>query len=67
MALRTLNFSDPLMKALKAVNSIGGKTLTEEEMQDLVKNLFALPTYRYTPDGKRVMSLLTDEEIQKRV
>ena len=31
MALRTLNFSDPLMKALKAVNSIGGKTLTEEE------------------------------------
>lgn len=44
-----------------------GKTLTEEEMQDLVKNLFALPTYRYTPDGKRVMSLLTDEEIQKRV
>ena len=33
MALRTLNFSDPLMKALKAVNSIGGKTLTEEDLK----------------------------------
>ncbi|MGN1239794.1 MAG: DNA mismatch repair endonuclease MutL [Paludibacteraceae bacterium] len=44
-----------------------GKTLTEEEMRDLVKNLFALSSYRYTPDNKRVMSLLTDDEIQKRV
>ena len=44
-----------------------GKTLTEEEMRDMVKNLFALPSYRYTPDGKRILTLLTDEEIQKRV
>ncbi|MGN1247470.1 MAG: DNA mismatch repair endonuclease MutL [Paludibacteraceae bacterium] len=44
-----------------------GKTLTEEEMRDLVKNLFALSSYRYTPDNKRVMNLLTDDEIQKRV
>ncbi|MGM9824829.1 MAG: DNA mismatch repair endonuclease MutL [Paludibacteraceae bacterium] len=41
-----------------------GKTLTEEEMRDLVKNLFALPTYRYTPDGKRVVKILTDEELR---
>lgn len=44
-----------------------GKKLSEEEMRDLVRNLFELPTYRYTPDGKRVMTLLTEEEIQKRV
>ena len=41
-----------------------GKTLTEEEMRDLVENLFALPTYRYTPDGKRVVKILTDEELR---
>lgn len=33
MALLNLNFSDPLMKALKAVNSIAGKSLTEEDLK----------------------------------
>ncbi|MGN0234879.1 MAG: DNA mismatch repair endonuclease MutL [Paludibacteraceae bacterium] len=41
-----------------------GKTLTEEEMRDLVKNLFALPSYLYTPDGKRVIKILTDEDLR---
>lgn len=31
--LSKVNLNDPLMKALKAVNSIGGKSLTEEELQ----------------------------------
>lgn len=44
-----------------------GKTLSEEEMRSLLRDLFALPAYRYTADGKRVLSLLTNEEIQKRV
>ncbi len=33
MALLNINFSDPLMKAIKAVNSIGGKSLTEEDLK----------------------------------
>ncbi len=33
MALLNLNLSDPLMKALKAVNSIAGKSLTEEDLK----------------------------------
>lgn len=41
-----------------------GKTLTEDEMRDLVEKLFALPTYRYTPDGKRVVKVMTDEELK---
>ena len=44
-----------------------GKTLTEEEMRDLVEKLFALGSYLYTPDGKRVMIVLTDDELQKRI
>lgn len=43
-----------------------GKTLTEEEMRDLLTHLFALPMYRRTPDGKRVIVVITDEEINKR-
>ena len=41
-----------------------GKVLTEEEMRDIVNNLFALPSYRFTPDGKRVVKVLTDEELK---
>ena len=33
MALLNINLSDPLMKALKAVNSIAGKSLTEEDLR----------------------------------
>lgn len=33
MALLKLNLNDPLMKAIKAFNSIGGKSLTEEDLK----------------------------------
>ena len=43
-----------------------GKDLTADEMRDLIKRLVQLPQYRRTPDGKAVVSLLTNEEIHKR-
>lgn len=43
-----------------------GKTMSEQEMQGLLKQLFALPSYRITPDGKTVVELLTNEEIARR-
>ena len=43
-----------------------GKILTEPEMRDIVTRLIQLPSYRRTADGKTVVSLLTDEEINKR-
>ena len=43
-----------------------GKILTEAEMRDVVLKLVQLPAYRRTADGKVVVSLLTDEEINKR-
>ncbi len=33
MALLKINLNDPLMKAIKAFNSIGGKSLTEEDLK----------------------------------
>lgn len=44
-----------------------GKPMSEEEMRHLVRQLMALKHYRNTPDGKRVMSLMTLEELARRV
>lgn len=43
-----------------------GKNLTETEMRDIATRLFALPQYRRTPDGKIILSVLSDDEISKR-
>ena len=43
-----------------------GKQLTETEMRDMLMKLVALPSYRRTADGKVIVALLTDEEINKR-
>jgi len=43
-----------------------GKNLSEVEMRDLLARLVALPQYRRTADGKTIVSLMTDEEINKR-
>ena len=43
-----------------------GKSLTETEMRDLVMRLVQLPAYRRGADGKTIVSVLSDEEINKR-
>lgn len=43
-----------------------GKNLTETEMRDLLARLTQLPSYRRLPDGKTIVSLVTDDEINKR-
>ena len=43
-----------------------GKALTEEEMRDIVSKLVRLPQYRRMADGKTIVSVMTDDEINKR-
>ena len=43
-----------------------GKSLSEQEMRQIVGDLMQLPSHRITPDGKTIVSLLTNEEIEKR-
>lgn len=43
-----------------------GKVLSEEEMRDLLTRLFVLPSCKRTPDGKRVIAMVADDEINKR-
>jgi DNA mismatch repair protein MutL len=43
-----------------------GKILTIEEMESIVASLFSLENNNLTPDGKVIMSILTDDELSKR-
>lgn len=43
-----------------------GKNLSEAEMTDILDRLFALSSYRITPDGKTVVVWLSAEEIARR-
>lgn len=42
-----------------------GQVLTNGEMEGLVNDLFACKTVNYTPDGKRILCILKQEEIEK--
>ena len=43
-----------------------GKTLTKEEMEQLIDTLFACKLPNYSPSGKPVVSIMTTEELDKR-
>ncbi|MDR1369116.1 MAG: DNA mismatch repair endonuclease MutL [Dysgonamonadaceae bacterium] len=43
-----------------------GKQLSQEEAESLISGLFASELPNYTPDGKLIISTLTDDEIDKR-
>lgn len=49
----------------KAAAIVPGQVLSNEEMDNLVDGLFAVPTPNYTPDGKTVLVVLKEEEIEK--
>ena len=44
---------------------VPGQVLTNEEMNGLVDGLFAVATPNYTPDGKTVLSVLQEDELEK--
>ncbi|MCD8260282.1 MAG: DNA mismatch repair endonuclease MutL [Bacteroides sp.] len=50
----------------KATAIVYGQYLSHDEMVNLVDSLFACPTPNYTPDGKTILSVLKEEEIDKR-
>lgn len=42
-----------------------GKSMNNEEMSKLVDELFSCPTPNYTPDGRLILSILPQEDIDK--
>lgn len=51
----------------KAAAIRAGKILSIEEMETLVASLFAIETNGMTPDGLPVLTILTDDELAKRM
>lgn len=43
-----------------------GKPLSIDEITDIVNKLFACPTPSFTPDGKKIISVINDEDMDKR-
>jgi DNA mismatch repair protein MutL len=42
-----------------------GKPLQQEEMTELINNLFARPNHHFTPNNKPIVSIITNEELDK--
>ena len=49
----------------KAAAIVPGQVLTNEEMTSLVDGLFAVATPNYTPDGKTVLSVINEDDLEK--
>ncbi len=49
----------------KAAAIVAGQVLSNEEMNGLVDGLFAVVTPNYTPDGKTVLTVLKEDDIEK--
>ena len=49
----------------RAAAIVYGQVLSNDEMSNLVDNLFACSTPNYTPDGHTVLSTIKEEEIEK--
>lgn len=43
-----------------------GKTLSVEEMEHLIASLFSCRETRLTPDGKNILSIINDDELERR-
>ena len=43
-----------------------GKTLSADEMDNLIASLFSCSDSNLTPDGKTIITILTDDELEKR-
>ena len=50
----------------KATAIRAGRELSMEEMDHLIASLFSSSSSNYTPDGKIIISLFSDEELEKR-
>ncbi len=49
----------------RAAAIVYGQVLSNEEMSNLVDNLFACPSPNYTPDGRTVLVTIKEDEIEK--
>ena len=57
-----------IAKILSKASAISyGKSLSSEEMRDLIDRLFACSNHNFNPDGKPIISIISTEELEKRL
>jgi DNA mismatch repair protein MutL len=63
----TASIHESISLTLAEASSLkAGQRLTGDEMTDLIDRLFACANYNFTPDGKRIVTTFTQEELEKR-
>jgi DNA mismatch repair protein MutL len=63
----TASLHESISLTLAEVSSVkAGQRLSTEEMSDLIDRLFACANYNFTPDGKKIVTTFTQEELEKR-
>lgn len=61
----TYQIHESIAFSLAEVSSLKtGQNLTNEEMSDLIDQLFASSNHNYTPAGKKILSILSYEELE---
>lgn len=63
----TASIHESIALSLAETSSLkAGQRLSSEEMSDLIDRLFACANHNFTPDGKKIMTIWTQEEIDIR-
>jgi DNA mismatch repair protein MutL len=61
-----IGIQEDISHSLASSSSIkAGKHLSSEEMTDLIVRLFECDNHSFTPDGKKIMAIITQEELDK--
>jgi len=64
----TASIHETIALSLAEASSLkAGQRLTSEEMSDLIDRLFACSNHTFTPDGKKIMTIFTQDELEKRL
>ena len=63
----TASIHESISLSLAEASSIkSGQRLSSEEMSDLIDRLFACSNHNFTPDGKKIMTIFSQDELEKR-
>jgi DNA mismatch repair protein MutL len=63
----TASIHESISLTLAEASSLkAGQRLSSDEMNDLIDRLFACANYNFTPDGKKIVTTFTQEELENR-
>lgn len=63
----TASMNESISLSLAEASSLkAGQRLSSEEMTDLIDRLFTCKNHNFTPDGKKIMTIFSHEEVEKR-